>query len=345
MKLCLLTSNRFFVASYIQSAASENTSACLFLNQSQSSWAALIPGYELKSGEVNPGIKMSASLLRIEPLAARFGLASWEVFVLKMGTASHVRLFNQKNLDVRGWIEHELLNKPSFPSFWQVICSSHGQSHFAVAATSPERFHFYDLNQLFFCGKSVLVTCRPTVMQLCLVTRIRLALLCFLAWIKLSQSSWKMIKPHVCSRLGAVTWTKLWGLIEPRRPRRKHVVTLRGAAPRFISWVTSQASRGPSGRRRGCVVYVLNKADRAQSNVCKHTCAARCINSRDSDRLLCRITFCKTDNTAMTMIFIVRYIHDDMISWPYLFQHTWEEMQPPALSCMESSSYIMNAMR
>lgn len=160
----------------------------------------------------------------------------------------------RKKLDARSLIEHELLNKPSFPSFWQVKCSYHSQSDFAVAATPPERFHFYDLklwgtsliwgNQLFSCGKKfpdwgVLVTCRPTVIHLCLVTRIGLALFSFLAWMKLSQSSSKMTKPHVCSRLGAVTWTSFGVWLNPRRLRRKHVVTLQFLPPDYCRWSSS----------------------------------------------------------------------------------------------------------
>lgn len=165
--------------------------------------------------------------------------------------------------------------------------------------------------------------------------RICLALFSLLAWIKLSRSfPGRRLNPTF-----AAVWVRLSG---PHRPGCKHDVTLvclqiilAGAAPHFISWVTSQMNGGSCGRRWGCVVYVLNKADGArQSNVCEPSFSldyvsfneARRKGSRDSDILLCRITFTKTGNTTLRMIFIVSYIYDHIISWLHLFKHTWEEI-------------------
>ncbi len=136
-------------------------------------------------------------------------------------------------------------------------------------------------------------------------------------------------------------------------------MTLSGAAPCFISWVTSQSNFGSCGLQLA-VVYVLNKTDWAQqSNVCKPSFSldyfhlnversdSRCRGSGDCDILLHRITFTKIGNTTLRMIFIVSYIYDHLISWLHLFKHSWEKIEPRAqrteLSCMWSYSYIMNA--
>lgn len=141
---------------------------------------------------------------------------------------------------------------------------------------------------------------------------------------------------------------------------------LSGAAPRSISWVTSQINFGSCGLQLewGRVVYVLNKTDRAQqSNVCKPSFGldyfhfnvvqsggsdSHCIGSWDSDILdilLYRITFTKIGHTTLGIIFIVNHIYDMIISWLCLLKNILEKIQPPTLGtklyvklCMHNES-------